>query len=37
MPGRAQYYWIWILTIMVGVPASLNLIPMDDTFFTLAF
>ena len=32
-----QYHWIWILTIMVGVPAVLNLIPINDKFFTLAF
>jgi hypothetical protein len=32
-----QYHWIWILTIMVGVPASLNVVPINDKFFTLAF
>lgn len=32
-----QYHWIWILTIMVGIPVFLNLIPIDDKFFTLAF
>jgi hypothetical protein len=32
-----QYHWIWILTIMVVVPALLNFVPINDKFFTLAF
>ena len=32
-----QYQWIWILIAMVALPASLNLIPINDKFFTLAF
>ncbi len=32
-----RYHWIWILTIMVCVPAFPNLIPINDKFFTLAF
>ena len=32
-----QYHWMWILLIMVGIPALLNVLPIDDKFFTLAF
>jgi hypothetical protein len=36
LPERNQYHWIWILTIMVGVPAFLDSILINDKFFTLA-
>lgn len=32
-----QFRWVWILIVMVGVPAMLNFIPINDKFFTLAF
>ena len=32
-----HYNWIWILLIMVGLPASLNIIPITDEYFSLAF
>jgi hypothetical protein len=32
-----QYHWMWILLIMVVIPALLNVLPIDDKFFTLAF
>lgn len=32
-----KYHWIWIFMIIVGIPASLNIIPINDKFFTLAF
>ena len=31
-----QFHWVWILVIMVGIPAILNFIPINDKFFTLA-